>query len=610
MTPEQQQIFDTLLNHSEYFQLDNMFTTMARWVGWAIIKWLIGILQVLQKSLYLAIGFITGFLENPEIQEMLPWFERLGWAIATIAVIVLCIRKIINPKHDISQVVENACLGFIVFICSTTVMMNVLTYTKELTQGIWENSVASGDYVYDLINKTGTDLPQLVDSNFQIAYDDGTPKRMLHLDSRSVKFFDYAEVINTAEEVKEQIRNQESEEATPANMKVYADDHPSEYRVFLNKILEQKGASANEVLPEWEEQAEKELWESHHPAREIDFDSISSQIYGYKLGMDRKGQLELIKVDQGTWLNIPQRYYRFNFNYLAVFIFTIFMIIVLTVSTIKIIKLSFEIVIMRIILPIFNFLNFEKATSLKMILNNFKNICLALVFSAISVKIYITLVAYIQNKDLETYVSVFLQVGLGLAVMDGPTIIDKLTGIDAGLKSTSGALLGFAGGLYTGARGAASLVKNAVRGVKGGFNAGKGAAEWAREKLGFASNSGAELNSNENEADKRSEYVQESMAKSVAGTSGQPPEVGRENSSSLQTSQTNLSSNTEGARSSDVDSQKLSYQHLSHTKNPNSETQKGSQANIYNRSNQQTKSAIPKPTNLNESSKNSERPKL
>ena len=118
------------------------------------------------------------------------------------------------------------------------------------------------------------------------------------------------------------------------------------------------------------------------------------------------------------------------------------------------------------------------------------------------------------------------------------------------------------------------------------------------------------MNSNENEADKRSEYVQESIAKSVAGTSGQSPEVGRENSSTLQSSQTNLSSNTEGARSSEIDSQKLSYQHLSPTKNQNSETQKGSQATTYNSSNQQTKSAIPKPTNLNESSKNSERPKL
>ena len=97
---------------------------------------------------------------------------------------------------------------------------------------------------------------------------------------------------------------------------------------------------------------------------------------------------------------------------------------------------------------------------LKAVLSNILNIFVATIMIFLSLKLYIMGTAFLHDK-LSGVPYLIALAAFSMAVLDGPAVVERLFGIDIGLKSSWGMLAG---------------------GIAGGFALGKGIGAFANSK--------------------------------------------------------------------------------------------------------------------------------
>ena len=194
-------------------------------------------------------------------------------------------------------------------------------------------------------------------------------------------------------------------------------------------------------------------------------DEVLKNTLSKKVILNASGGIELDEVNKFLWIGIPQNYYRYHINMAPIMAFLIVVNIVYVLSAFKFVQLIYEILFNQTILPLYSFLELNGASSLKKILNNIKNAIFAIILGALVLKTYTYIQIFITTKQFSPVTSFIIQLAIGLAVIDGPNIVQKLTGYDAGFKSATAA---FFGAGYTAAKGAGAVI-----------NAGK----WAGGKI-------------------------------------------------------------------------------------------------------------------------------
>lgn len=165
-------------------------------------------------------------------------------------------------------------------------------------------------------------------------------------------------------------------------------------------------------------------------------DLVSNRIY-YK-----KGNLELKEIYNGVaWTDLlNEYYYRYDVEWFTVIVGLVSLIIVYVCLAYKVVRILYEVVVQRLLAALY-FANLSSGQKTLKILDSIKDSYITLILVMVCLKIYLLAYKMVGETQFAAFSKVMLLFFLALAVADGPNIIQKLTGVDAGLSSGMGKII-------------------------------------------------------------------------------------------------------------------------------------------------------------------------
>ena len=173
-------------------------------------------------------------------------------------------------------------------------------------------------------------------------------------------------------------------------------------------------------------------------------------------------QKDLTKFDQSgvEWNN--SYYYRYSLNWVTLLTTIIVMAFTLFSIAYKLARLSFELAFNYILAIIIAPADVHDGQKTKKIIQSILNTFLVIILIFLSMKVYMIGTAYLADQ-LNGLAYLIALIAFSVAVIDGPNIVERLFGIDAGLKNGWGVLAG----AYAGGRMVAGLSKGVANMGKG-----------------------------------------------------------------------------------------------------------------------------------------------
>lgn len=168
-------------------------------------------------------------------------------------------------------------------------------------------------------------------------------------------------------------------------------------------------------------------------------------------------------TDSDDWFN--GFYYRYKVDWVPLYMSLISLCLVYFLMGYKVFRLLFELGVYQIV-AVIQSANLSGSQKTLKVLDAIKNSYVVILFTCVLIKFYSLGAQYINSTITNNGLirGIFL-IFLALAVVDGPNLIQQLYGIDAGLSSGFGKLMG---GYYA-MRAAGHTVAGAAKGIKGGI---------------------------------------------------------------------------------------------------------------------------------------------
>jgi hypothetical protein len=168
-------------------------------------------------------------------------------------------------------------------------------------------------------------------------------------------------------------------------------------------------------------------------------------------------ETSLGKLDQGgvEWNN--QYYYRYQPNWLTIFVTLGIMGFTLFSIAYKLARLSFELAFNYVLAILVAPADLHSGQKTKKVIQSILNTFLVIILIFVSIKLYTIGTAYLA-ETLDGYAYLIALIAFSVALIDGPNMVERLFGIDAGLKRGWGVALG----AYGAGKGVTSVGAHAV----------------------------------------------------------------------------------------------------------------------------------------------------
>ncbi|PEM35710.1 pLS20_p028 family conjugation system transmembrane protein [Bacillus toyonensis] len=194
--------------------------------------------------------------------------------------------------------------------------------------------------------------------------------------------------------------------------------------------------------------------------KDKDLSDNGKKILKNKRVMDALGVASLAELKDGWFDFFPEKYYRWHWNFWNIFFTLLITGLTLLLVSIKLARLFYELAFNYLLVNIIAPADVANGQKLKAVLSNILNIFIATIMIFLSLKLYIMGTAFLHDK-LNGVPYLIALAAFSMAVLDGPAVVERLFGIDIGLKSSWGMLAG---------------------GIAGGFALGKGIGALANSK--------------------------------------------------------------------------------------------------------------------------------
>jgi hypothetical protein len=179
---------------------------------------------------------------------------------------------------------------------------------------------------------------------------------------------------------------------------------------------------------------------------DIKLSSESDDISKHFLVLGEGGADKIAKFDQSglEWNN--EYYYRYDVDWLTLLVTLAVMGFTLFSIAYKLARLSFELAFNYVLAIIIAPADIHDGQKTKKVIQSILNTFLVIILIFLSMKIYMIGTVYLADQ-LDGMAYLIALIAFSVAVIDGPNIVERLFGIDAGLKSGWGVLAGaYAGG--------------------------------------------------------------------------------------------------------------------------------------------------------------------
>ena len=215
---------------------------------------------------------------------------------------------------------------------------------------------------------------------------------------------------------------------------------------------------------------------------EVDTDNINKDnrdLYKYKL--DKNGEEK--KLDKGFLGFGEEGYYRYVVDWIPLIVSLIALAIALICVALKLARLMVELAFNNLFATLLAFGDIEDGRKLKEVIKHILSMFAVIWTTAVMLKLYFLYVSWINstfNDSSNTILKLILLIGGSLTVIDGPNIVEKVLGVDAGLKSGWGVVMGAAAGakiagglgMTAGKTLGGAALKYGSKAAQGGLNTG------------------------------------------------------------------------------------------------------------------------------------------
>lgn len=210
--------------------------------------------------------------------------------------------------------------------------------------------------------------------------------------------------------------------------------------------------------------------------------------------MNDDGTWETKKI-KDKWFSVfdTPYYFRYHVDFSMLYIGLISLIIAFICTAYKVVRIIFEIVTSYLLAIVFS-AEISGGQKIIKILDNLKNLYIALLMVVVMIRIYVLANGYISSTNFGNVTKTFALLFFTLCLIDGPNIIEKLLGIDIGLSSAWGKVMAgaaIARGLGRTASGVAKTARNIAVGNPYAVNSKGGIVGRMKTAFGNVSNSHA-----------------------------------------------------------------------------------------------------------------------
>lgn len=167
----------------------------------------------------------------------------------------------------------------------------------------------------------------------------------------------------------------------------------------------------------------------------------SKDLMSYRI-LYRQDNIQVTKSYNGiAWTDLlNEYYYRYNIQWFNCILGLFSLILIYLCLAYKVVRILYEIVIQRILAVLYSANLSNNQKTLK-ILDSIKDSYITLVLVMICLKIYLLAYKFVNQTGFSGFTQAMILLFIAFAVIDGPNIIQKLTGIDAGLSSGTGKIM-------------------------------------------------------------------------------------------------------------------------------------------------------------------------
>ncbi|WP_283698507.1 pLS20_p028 family conjugation system transmembrane protein [Clostridium perfringens] len=329
----------------------------------------------------------------------------------------------------------------------------------------------------------------------------------------------------------------------------------------------------------------------------VDSDTKHEDIFKYKIETLPNGDTEDVKLEK-NWIAMDEDYYRYNIDFIPVIISLLTTGITLLCVGFKVAKLIYELAFKKIFAMIFAFADIEDGNKrLKAILKDILASFLIIMLTAILLKLYVLFNAWLSTIVTSTDIGIgftsgtlaklIFQISVSFAVIDAPNLVERILGIDAGLKSGFNTMMG----AYAGVKGMLGVGKSALdmagmgmkvmdKGIKGGATVAGGVAgvfEGAGSNKTLAQEQ-EEVRNQQNNSNSNGTTLQEEMkkAKGESTESSNLKNNSQNDNKTLAEEQANLKTNQENNGTS-IETNKTLSEEMKDVKGQVGETNKPSE---------------------------------
>lgn len=174
-----------------------------------------------------------------------------------------------------------------------------------------------------------------------------------------------------------------------------------------------------------------------------------NEVFSKKIELDINGDPQVVKLDKAFFNLIQEEYYRFNFDFLNIIVSLLCLILTFILTSIKIGRIIVELAFKKIFAIVLAFSDIASGQKLKTVLKDILSSFAIIFVTALLLKLYTIGITWVGTLNVTWLIKLVFTVVLSLMVIDGPNIIERVLGIDAGIKSGWGLIAGTYAGLKT-----------------------------------------------------------------------------------------------------------------------------------------------------------------
>lgn len=195
--------------------------------------------------------------------------------------------------------------------------------------------------------------------------------------------------------------------------------------------------------------------------------------FKYRIGYIMDGKAGTVENSNGWGINENddadfgnEFYYRYSFQFLVAYIQLIALIVVYLAMSYKVVRVAFELVVARLLAYLYS-AELSGGEKIKKILAFIRDSYILLAVSIVCIKVYVIFTTFITKTAGTGFTAAIFSLFLAFTVIDGPNLVERVLGMDAGLKSSTARMMAVGGMAVAGTRAATNLGKGVGRKIGG-----------------------------------------------------------------------------------------------------------------------------------------------